>query len=384
VTDTHDRRAISCIVTDFYSPEILEDSYRFSESGTYYSPKFGDLDSYVDYVKSLPINQAPEAFGLHSNANLSARITETMNLLATSNSMQAQGAAGEGGRTPDMILTEMTGKFLAEIRPPFDITAVSAKYPVCYEESMNTVLNQEMLRFNKLVSRVRSSLSDVGKAVKGLVVMDMNLEQVADGILRNIRPAFWMKVSYPSLKPLSSYVADFCARLNFLTDWERDSHPNTYWISGFYFTQSYVTGQLQNFARKFTLPIDTLIWCYSVLQAGKTEWDKPETGCIVYGLFVEGCRWCDEDKCLAESKPKVLFEPVPYMQWLPYQKDQDPTDYNRVYAAPLYKTSERRGVLATTGHSSNFVALLYMPMADKHIEKHWIKRGVACFTQLDD
>merc|ERR1719235_1066586 len=90
---------------------------------------------------------------------------------------------------------------------------------------MNTVLNQEMLRFNKLISRARSSLIDTSKAVKGLVVMDHNLEQVADGILKNLRPPYWMKVSYPSLKPLSSYVADLKARLDFLTSWEKGGHP---------------------------------------------------------------------------------------------------------------------------------------------------------------
>lgn len=50
-----------------------------------------------------------------------------------------------------------------------------------------------MLRFNKLIVRVRASLADVGKAVKGLVVMDANLDEVATGILRNTRPPFWMK-----------------------------------------------------------------------------------------------------------------------------------------------------------------------------------------------
>merc|ERR1740123_1348905 len=384
VTDTHDRVCIATIVTDFYCKEILNDSYRYSESGTYYSPAYGELSTYIDYIRSLPINQAPEAFGLHSNANLSAAIKETMSLLATANSMQAQGSGGEGGKSADQILTEMSNKFLEEIRPPFDMEAVSARYPVDYHESLNTVLTQEMLRFNKLIKRVRASLADVGKSVKGLVVRDHNLDDVADGILRNTRPAYWMKTSYPSLKPLSSYCADLSARLDFLTDWERDGHPKTYWISGFYFTQAFLTGTLQNFARKHTLPIDTLGWYFTMLESGKTEWDKPETGCIVYGLFMDGARWDHTEKCIAESFPKVLFSDLPYMHWNPCEKAKDRTDTSRIYSSPLYKTSERKGVLSTTGHSTNFVTLLMIPISPNHKAKHWTKRGVACLTQLDD
>lgn len=38
VTDTHDRRLIKIILKDFYDPKILDDEYKFSESGKYYAP----------------------------------------------------------------------------------------------------------------------------------------------------------------------------------------------------------------------------------------------------------------------------------------------------------------------------------------------------------
>lgn len=54
----------------YYNPDVLEDGYKFSESGIYYAPEFGPLDSYRQYIEQLPLIDSPEVFGLHENANI--------------------------------------------------------------------------------------------------------------------------------------------------------------------------------------------------------------------------------------------------------------------------------------------------------------------------
>ena len=81
VTDSHDRRVIIGILSIFYNKEIVQDDgYKFSESGIYFAPKNGEYESYLDYIKSLPMLAKPEVFNMHPNADITKDQKET-NLL---------------------------------------------------------------------------------------------------------------------------------------------------------------------------------------------------------------------------------------------------------------------------------------------------------------
>eukprot|EP00983_Pelagomonas_calceolata_P107859 1159394-Pelagomonas_calceolata.AAC.4 len=83
---------------------------------------------------------------------------------------------------------------------------------------------------------------------------------------------------------------------------------------------------------------------------------------------------------LALGDVQVLFVPAPCIRLKPKMADQLSTTNH--YNCPLYRTAERRGTLATTGHSTNFVMFVKMPT--DQAASHWIMRGVALLSALSD
>eukprot|EP00818_Percolomonas_sp_WS_P004750 CAMPEP_0117444502 /NCGR_PEP_ID=MMETSP0759-20121206/5277_1 /TAXON_ID=63605 /ORGANISM="Percolomonas cosmopolitus, Strain WS" /LENGTH=4349 /DNA_ID=CAMNT_0005236577 /DNA_START=155 /DNA_END=13203 /DNA_ORIENTATION=- len=373
VTDDRDRRTLNAILSDFYCEDILEDGYKFSPSGIYFAPPDSSHKAYSDFIKSLPSDPEPEVFGLHQNASITKDSAEAMNLFKSALIVQSKGS-DSSGKGLEHVVTEQAKEILAKLPQEFNMETIQNKFPVRYEESMNTVLAQELVRFNKLIRVIRKTMIEIQKALTGEVVMSKELEEVATSVFMGEIPEMWKRHSYPSLKTLGAYMTDLLRRIEFFSNWVEDGAPSVFWLSGFFFTQSFLTGIKQNYARKHIIEIDRIEWDFEILS--ETPKEAPDDGCYISGVFLEGARWDKQVKQLTEAESKKLFESMPVI-WLKPCIDEELEDYPH-YLTPLYKTTDRHGILSTTGHSTNYVMSIKIPTGDFE-EKHWVKRGTALF-----
>lgn len=114
-------------------------------------------------------------------------------------------------------------------------------------------------RYNVLLATIRTSLVELEKGIKGLVVMSSDLEEVFTCIYNAQVPPLWSK-AFPSLKPLGAWTRDLVNRVEQFSTWATTTHPPVlFWLSGFTFPTGFLTAVLQTAARKNNVCTHTYI-----------------------------------------------------------------------------------------------------------------------------
>ncbi|KAI8430872.1 hypothetical protein MSG28_001005 [Choristoneura fumiferana] len=428
VTDMWDQRCLTTILKRFFSPPTLEDDYTYSKSGIYFCPRVDKLEIVRNYIDTLPVIESPEVFGMHDNANIAFENKETNTVIQTIVDVQPRSGGGGGGDTPDQIVWRICDQTRSTIIRNIDASQIN---PDLMEldsmgqlNSLTTVLLHETHRFNTLLSVIHSSLNELQKAIKGIVVMSEDFEEVFKAFLNNRVPAMWHKKGYNSLKSLGSWIHDLTLRIDFMEAmrckvrclWERMSLETDKIVPcvdskcmsvKFYLVIAclqcalgMLTGSLQSFARRYRVPIDRLLFDFEPYNSylsqeevykqnkkkGREEdvdvygdLQAPEDGVNIHGLFIDAGRWDLRSNCLVDALPAQLNPPLPVIWFKPVQELPKPDPR---YEAPLYKTSERAGTLSTTGHSTNFVLPVLLNASAP--PDYWIIRGTALLTQITD
>ncbi|CAB0032367.1 unnamed protein product [Trichogramma brassicae] len=381
VTDDRDRRCLNTILNDFYNDSVVSDSdYSFSESSPEYAlPRRFEYKDYIKQIESIPDNPPPQVLGLNMNAGITRDLEISKNFFDSLALLQGGASILDASKQDEVLLT-MKADIYDRLPDSFDLEEAQKAHPASYLESMNTVLVQEMERYNRLLREIKTSLSLLEKAVKGLIVMTPDLETLCAHMLANKIPPSWRRASaYPSLKSLMGFVQDFIERMNFFQDWFANGKPAVFWISGFSFVHAFLTGAAQNYARKYKISIDLLDFDFQALPYFTTQ-RPPDDGVYVRGMFLAGARWDLKSMRLDEALPKQLHDQMPLVWIKPCIRTS--IEPRGRYVCPLYITSERFGTLKTTGHSTNYVLDI---LIDTHLPvSHWIKRGLALLCQLDD
>jgi dynein heavy chain len=151
-----DRRVLNSYLNQFYCEEALSTpNYVLSPLPTYYIPDNGTLQSYRDYIHTLPTFDRPEAFGQHPNADISYQIEDSKIVLDSLLNLQPQDASegGDGGPSREEIVKSIAKDILEQVPAPFNLEEVM-KAKSDDPSALHVVLFQEIERYNMLLVKV--------------------------------------------------------------------------------------------------------------------------------------------------------------------------------------------------------------------------------------
>jgi dynein heavy chain len=367
ITDFWDRRTCNTYLEVLLRPELF--------SGMELGPNFKSPDAnsefifYKNYIEhSLPNKETPQMFGLHSNAEIGFMNTEGETLFSTI--LDLKGASGGGSasakeaavlKTVDEILTTLPAEFsLLEINE-----RIEEKTP------MVVIILQECDRMNTLLGEISRSLNECKLGLTGALNISEAMEGVTDALFLNRVPGSWASVGYPSLKALGAWIENLKQRALQLQSWSRALSPtDSCWLPGLFNPMAFLTAVTQTTARLHNYPLDSMGILTTVTNLYPHQVvSKPENGVYIHGLYLEGCRWDDEEQQLTQSKLKELFVELPVVHVTAVKVELLPT--KGLYLCPVYVTAQR-------GPTYVFTARLPTD-ADPSV---WVLAGVACLLSL--
>jgi dynein heavy chain len=381
VTDDFDRRLTNVYVAQYFCEAAVKTpGYGLSSLPEYFIPEDGELSDYKEYIAGLPGQDPPEAFGQNANADIASAMQDSEELLGTLTSLQPRAVA-DGGAKPEDRAMAMAIELEKGVPETFDLEAVWAAVASRSDpEPLKVVLMQEADRYNKLLSTLKRTLSQLQKGIAGTIVITAELEAVFDALLLGRVPGAWT-FAYPSLKPLGTWFRDLQARILQMRAWIDVELPRCFWLAGFTYPTGFLTAVLQTSARKNGLAIDTLDFEYPVLQvmAGSEVGEHPPEGAYIAGLFLEGARWAVEDSCLAEPEPMQLFSSMPVIWFKPVETKKGGSGAAKpgVYRSPMYLYPVRTG----SRERPSYMGTVELKSGEEE-GAYWSKRGTALLLAL--
>jgi hypothetical protein len=259
---------------------------------------------------------------------------------------------------------------IAQIPQPFNIHSFKKKFDL--EDTMNTVLHHEILLYNKLLKVIGDSLHRMQRGLKGLILIDEQLDLLNRRLFAGKIPELWLEHSFPSILGLRHYMDNLVMRIGFLDSWVRGEAPIVFMLGAFYHPEEFLTAVLQVYARKHTVPFDSLRWVTTPVTGEVTK--RPEEGIYIEGLAIEGAKWDLAKNSLVECGQKELIGWLPTIHLVP-TRSKKVYDMAVTYECPVFRTQNRgSGAMGL----QNYIFSLFLPTS-KEAPDHWVQRSVAAF-----
>lgn len=128
ITDGLDREMFNTYGKIYITDRIFGEDFCFNSSTAHLPDMFSyiiprsdsEMPKYMEYINSMPEKDNPLVFGLHTTADMSFRLRESLHMLNTLIDTMPKEGGGLGGKTPEEVVKEkLEGDILKNLPPNF-------------------------------------------------------------------------------------------------------------------------------------------------------------------------------------------------------------------------------------------------------------------------
>lgn len=342
-----DRALCNTYLEVYMRDELLDEMELFpfasDEKETFKTPAPTTYERYLEHIEKELQGDTPIAFGLHPNAEIGFRTEQSDQLFRLLEDLQeADADAGETGMSPQRIAEQALSDIMEKFgEPKFDLMDIAAAIEDGRGPFQN-VFYLECEQMHKLIMEMQRSLRELSLGFDGELTMSDSMEGLMTSLFMDRVPSGWAKLSWPSLRPLGSWLADLHKRVEQLQNWVSQplEIPGVTWMSGLINPQSFLTAIRQQAAQRQNLELDKLVIQTDVTKkmAGEMEGTSRD-GAYISGLFILGARWELTQQFVDKSKPREMFMIMPVVTCKAVLAEK--LDMKGMYSCPVYKTEQR-------------------------------------------
>jgi len=380
IVDDWDRRMCEKYLHYFMRDELLDELDLIPHADgklSWMSPLPGPHEKYLEHIDSMPV-ESPLFFGMHPNAEIGFRTAQCDSLFEMLMGLQPRDSPTiDGGETANADPLENAARICAEILEDvqdrrFATEDLSRSLTDDEKGPYQYVFLQECDYMNKLISEMVRGLSELQLGFKGELTMSQQMEALAHCLWAEKLPMLWIKLGFPSMRPLRSWLLNLQERCVQLEDWTNEplTIPKAVDVSKLFNPQSFLTAIKQLCCQQNRLELDKLQVYTEVTKrdANKVE-SHSRDGAFVIGMFLEGARWDVATNTLEDSKPREMFVQMPVINCkagMMMTKEDD-----SIYICPTYCVPARRPYYV-------FAAQL----RTKQLAAKWVLAGVAMILDI--
>jgi dynein heavy chain len=302
ITDDWDRILCASYLSSIMKDDLFDDAelFPYVEKEFFKCPNGQTHEKYMETVDEAP-PETPNAYGLHSNAEIDFRTKQCVVLFSTLQEIQPQGGGGGGeGGNP---LEDRVKEFILRVKDEhsldsnkINVDEVNGRIGDDVKTPFQNSFLQECGYINILIEEIVLSLGNIELAFKGELTMTGEMEALMTSIFVNKVPATWDKLAFPSTRGLNSWLDNVKQRLDQLNSWKDDPTkiPKVTFLNRLFNPQSFLTAIQQVKAKEgielnkmqiYTIPLKKLYWEEDCPNIKETD------GALIFGFQVEGARW---------------------------------------------------------------------------------------------